>query len=94
MSADLAVALSVDDLHSLVRGALRAELGEQTKEKDILTRKEAAELLGLHPNVLVKYVRTRGLPAQKLGRDWRFSRRDLLEWMRTQPTASLKVVQR
>lgn len=92
MSA-LAVTLTVEQLEQLVRGAVRAELGDIGSEaKEILTREEAAELLAVHPTILVKYVRTRGLPAQHLGREWRFSRRDVLDWLRKQPTGTLKSV--
>ena len=85
------VVVSPVELQTLVRDAVRAELGERT-DGDILTRDEAAEMVKVHPKILLKYVRTLGLPAQRLGRDWRFSRRDVLTWMRDRPTASMKVV--
>jgi len=85
------VVVSPVELQTLVRDAVRAELGERT-DGDILTRDEAADMVKVHPKILLKYVRTLGLPAQRLGRDWRFSRRDVLTWMRDRPTASMKVV--
>ena len=85
------VVVSAGELQALVRDAVRAELGERT-DGDILTRDEAAEMVKVHPKILLKYVRTLGLPAQRLGRDWRFSRRDVLTWMRDRPTASMKAV--
>lgn len=85
------VVVSAGELQTLVRDAVRAELGERA-DGDILTRDEAAEMVKVHPKVLLKYVHTLGLPAQRLGRDWRFSRRDVLTWMRDRSTSSMKAV--
>jgi excisionase family DNA binding protein len=85
VTRDAVVVVSPGELQTIVRDAVRAELGERT-DGDILTRDEAAEMVKVHPKILLKYVRTLGLPAQRLGRDWRFSRRDVLTWMRDRPT--------
>lgn len=77
------VMLTVDELHALVREAVRAELGAvaQAEEREVLTREQAAELLQVHPTVLVRYVKRDGLPALKVGPEWRFRRSELLAWL-------------
>ena len=46
--------------------------------KEILTLKEAARLLRVHPMTLYKLVRRQQVPATKLGGQWRFSHTLLL----------------
>ncbi|MFH1492925.1 MAG: helix-turn-helix domain-containing protein, partial [Candidatus Omnitrophota bacterium] len=50
-------------------------------DSDILTTKEVARILKLHPFTVKKYARERRIPAFKLGGDWRFSKRFLDEWI-------------
>ncbi len=50
-------------------------------EKEILTTKEVAGYLKLHPFTVKKFARERKIPAFKLGGDWRFSRRYIDEWI-------------
>ncbi|MEW6008893.1 MAG: helix-turn-helix domain-containing protein [Candidatus Omnitrophota bacterium] len=50
-------------------------------DKDILTTKEVAQYLKLHPFTVKKYARERRIPAFKLGADWRFSKRHIDEWI-------------
>ena len=48
---------------------------------DILTAKEAAEYLKLSVETVKAKAREGLMPAAKIGREWRFSRRQLLEWI-------------
>ncbi|OVE75831.1 hypothetical protein BVX97_03200 [bacterium E08(2017)] len=45
-----------------------------------LTVKDAATLLGGHPETIRRLARKGSIPAFKLGRDWRFNRQALTEW--------------
>jgi excisionase family DNA binding protein len=45
---------------------------------------DVAQLLCVHPQTIYGWLRRRGLPARKPGRDWMFSRREVLEWQNLQ----------
>lgn len=49
--------------------------------KSILTIEEAAELLGISVKTFNKVLHTENLPARKIGREWKFSRQALIEWV-------------
>lgn len=42
--------------------------------RDVMTVKEAAEYLGLTLNTMYKLMRTRKIPARKIGYQWRLSK--------------------
>lgn len=44
----------------------------------------AARLLKAHPDTITEAIRTRGLPACKVGRAWLFIDDDLIAWVRSQ----------
>lgn len=48
----------------------------------VLTLKEVAERLRLHPNTLRRYIKKGKLAAMKFGRVWRIEEKDLEEFMR------------
>ena len=48
----------------------------------VLTLKEVAERLKLHPNTLRRYAKEGKLSAMKFGRVWRIEEEDLKEFMR------------
>jgi excisionase family DNA binding protein len=48
---------------------------------EVLTTHEAAALLSMHPKTLLEQVREGTVPAARMGRRWKFSRRQLLEWI-------------
>lgn len=52
------------------------------KERDIMTAKEVAEYLSLHPLTVHRYAREGKIPAFKIGSDWRFHRRYIERWIR------------
>lgn len=82
MSA-LAVTLTIEELEALVEGAVRkATAGAAAPgAPEVLTREEVAKLLRLHPNVVVRWIRSRGLPATKIGNEWRFLRSQVVAWI-------------
>lgn len=49
--------------------------------KEVLNAEEAAELLGVSAWTVREQARTGGIPARKVGKEWRFSRTALLEWL-------------
>ncbi|MBV9180185.1 MAG: helix-turn-helix domain-containing protein [Acidobacteria bacterium] len=50
------------------------------KETPIFTLKAAAEYLRVHPSTIYRLLKTKQLPAFKLGRDWRFNRESIDRW--------------
>ena len=49
--------------------------------KDVLNVEETAEFLGFNPYTIREKARLGEIPGRKIGREWRFSRRQLLEWL-------------
>jgi excisionase family DNA binding protein len=58
--------------------------------EEILTIKEAAELLKLPVSSVYKLVEEGKIPGQKIGRHWRFHRTTLLNWVATEQIGNLK----
>ena len=52
-----------------------------TLTKEVLNVEEAAEFLGFAPYTIREKAREGEIPARKIGREWRFSRQMLLEWL-------------
>ena len=52
------------------------------RAKIILTAKEVAEYLNLHPLTVHKYAREGKIPAFKIGTDWRFHKRSIEKWIK------------
>jgi len=50
-------------------------------ERDILNIDEAAELLGVSVKTFNKVLHAEDLPARKIGREWKFSRQALINWV-------------
>ncbi len=51
------------------------------KEPDILNIDQAAALLGVSIKTFNKVLHTQSLPARKIGREWKFSRQALIDWV-------------
>ena len=49
--------------------------------KEILNIEEAARLLGVSVKTFNKVLHSQSLPARKIGREWKFSRRALVDWV-------------
>ena len=56
--------------------------------REILNIEEAAELLGVSIKTFNKVLHTQNMPARKIGREWKFSRRALIEWVGSGNSAS------
>ena len=54
--------------------------GDETT-RDILTIEEAAALLGVSVKTFNKVLHSESIPARKIGREWKFSRKALIEWV-------------
>ena len=50
-------------------------------ERDILTIDEAAELIGVSVKTFNKVLHAESIPGRKIGREWKFSRAALIEWV-------------
>lgn len=50
-------------------------------EREILSTREAALFLGLHEKTILEKAKEGKLPAARVGRRWRFSRRQLVQWI-------------
>ena len=63
----------------------------ETRYKEVLTAEEAAKFLGFNPVTIRLKARSGEIPGRKIGKEWRFSRRVLLEWLEegSRPTARL-----
>ncbi|MEW6542421.1 MAG: helix-turn-helix domain-containing protein [Nitrospirota bacterium] len=55
--------------------------GPPHQESDILTVIEVAQFLRVPKSTVYKLARLGELPASKIGKHWRFLRRDIQEWM-------------
>lgn len=71
----------------LIADAVEAAFAKATPTAalpEVLTLEEAAAVLSMHPKVVAKYVRERGLPALRIGREYRFRRSALMAWLDSQ----------
>lgn len=50
-------------------------------DKEILTLEEAAELFGVSIKTFIKLLKEEKVPGRKIGREWRFSRKALIDWL-------------
>lgn len=80
--SDVAV-LSREELTAIVREAIRVELAaaHHHEEREVLTREQTAGLLQTSPATVTRYVNKDGLPALKVGSEWRFKRSEVLTWL-------------
>ncbi|MBM3244445.1 MAG: helix-turn-helix domain-containing protein [Candidatus Omnitrophica bacterium] len=62
----------------------------EKQEKEILTAKEVADYLNLHPLTVHKYARQGKIPAFKIGTDWRFHRKYIERWIKEKMGSNLK----
>ena len=52
-----------------------------TERKEVLTIEEAAELLGVSVKTFNKVLHSENIPGRKIGREWKFSRQALIDWI-------------
>src|SRR5262245_13263620 len=53
----------------------------ETPQREILNIEEAAELLGVSVKTFNKVLHSESLPGRKFGREWKFSRQALIDWI-------------
>lgn len=63
------------------RASLEARESNQMLQPDVMTLQEAAAFLRCHPKTLRLMAAAGRIPAVRVGRLWRFSRRRLTEWV-------------
>jgi excisionase family DNA binding protein len=54
----------------------------------VLTLEEVAEFLRVHPSTIYRLLRKRGIPAFKLGADWRFNLESIERWVKERESAT------
>jgi excisionase family DNA binding protein len=52
-----------------------------SNDREILTIEQAAELLGVSVKTFNKVLHSQAIPARKIGREWKFSRQALIDWV-------------
>ena len=50
-------------------------------DNSILNVEQATEFLGISEKTLIKLLREEHVPARKVGREWRFSKASLMDWL-------------
>ena len=60
------------------------------KSKEIMTAKEVAEYLNLHPLTVHRYAREGKIPAFKIGTDWRFLKKYIERWIKEKSDYNLR----
>ncbi len=53
-----------------------------TKAKQVMTVKDVAEYLDVHPMTIYKYVKDGRIPAFKIGDSWRIRKDAMQKWIR------------
>jgi len=51
-------------------------------KNELLTAEETCRYLKISQRTLYRYLRSHQIPAFKLGKEWRFVRSDLVQWIR------------
>jgi excisionase family DNA binding protein len=52
-----------------------------SSDREIMNIEEAARLLGVSVKTFNKVLHSESIPARKIGREWKFSRRALIDWI-------------
>jgi len=63
---------------ALIAGGLMS----RTPKTELMTATETCRYLKITQRTLYRYLRSRQIPAFKLGKEWRFVRSDLEQWIR------------
>ena len=50
-------------------------------DSEVLNLEQAIELFGVSERTMIKLLREERIPARKIGREWRFNRSALLDWL-------------
>jgi excisionase family DNA binding protein len=58
-------------------------------KSELMTAQETCRYLKITPRTLYRYLQGHQIPAFKLGKEWRFVRSDLEQWIRNRTQATL-----
>ncbi|MBM4125124.1 MAG: helix-turn-helix domain-containing protein [Nitrospira sp.] len=58
----------------------------QSADNELLTAEETCRYLKIAQRTLYRYIQDRHMPAFKLGKEWRFVRSDLEQWLHQRAT--------
>ncbi|MGH7230018.1 MAG: helix-turn-helix domain-containing protein [Nitrospiraceae bacterium] len=58
-----------------------------SSKDELLTATETCRYLKIAPRTLYRYIQEQHMPAFKLGKEWRFVRSDLEQWVRRKAAA-------
>jgi excisionase family DNA binding protein len=58
-------------------------------KSELMTAEETCRYLKITPRTLYRYLRSHQIPAFQLGKEWRFVRSDLEQWIRDRTKAAL-----
>jgi excisionase family DNA binding protein len=58
----------------------------RTSKSELMTAMETCRFLKVTQQTLYRHLRSRRIPAFKLGNEWRFVRSDLTQWIRDDQT--------
>ena len=61
-----------------------------SRSSEILTAKQVADYLHIHPLTVHRYAREGKIPAFKIGTDWRFHKKYIEKWIRQKTDSNLK----
>lgn len=77
------VVMTAEQLRALVCDAVRDAMGNgaQNTNAQYLTLDQTAELLQVDARTVRTWVKSNGLPALRVGREYRFRRDTVLEWL-------------
>jgi excisionase family DNA binding protein len=59
-------------------------------KNELLTVAKTCRYLKVSPRTLYRYIQDRQLPGFKLGKEWRFVRTDLEQWLRDRPALTAR----
>ena len=68
--------------------ALAKETELRTNEPSVITLRELAAYLRVHPSTVYRLLREEKIPSFRVGSDWRFHREAIDKWMRQQHSAN------
>jgi len=67
---------------------------QKDNNKEIMTVKEVADYLNIHPLTVQKYARAGKIPAFKIGTDWRFHKEYIEKWIKEKLDYNVTKVER
>lgn len=68
-----------------------AKMVKHHNDKEIITTKELARYLNLHPLTVNRYAREGKIPAFKIGAEWRFYKKYIARWVKEKSAGNIKL---